>query len=323
MAGGPLHLELTSLAKKKSEEEDDHLPETNDVLAEDEDPHASGLGGDLVSAVLGIIKGMVGPAILYLPHGFAFAGWGMAIPIILVATMLFLSSSSCLLESWKLESSKGTFDKLETSEEEMAQPRLESIHRRPAPLSYPELAKRAYGDRGEAAVKIGIALMQSGVCLTYLIFVPQNLHTCTKNLVGVDIPATWFMVVMLLFQIPMSWIRDIRRLTPTNLLANVLILYGLLTCLGFAFATAVQSEADRGPIAEILNKVANLPLFNSGWFLFIGTSVSLYSPEDFSSCHQPQTVSLGAFIRRIHHIGYHFILPILRHHLLDGIWKRS
>lgn len=36
-----------------------------------EDPHAHGLGGDMVSAVLGIIKGMVGPAILYLPHGFA------------------------------------------------------------------------------------------------------------------------------------------------------------------------------------------------------------------------------------------------------------
>lgn len=35
------------------------------------DPHASGLGGNLTSAVLGIVKGMVGPAILYLPHGIA------------------------------------------------------------------------------------------------------------------------------------------------------------------------------------------------------------------------------------------------------------
>ena len=39
------------------------------------EPHASGIGGDLTSAVLGIIKGMVGPAILYLPHGFAKAGF--------------------------------------------------------------------------------------------------------------------------------------------------------------------------------------------------------------------------------------------------------
>ena len=30
------------------------------------DPHAQGLGGDLKSVVLGIVKGMVGPAILYL-----------------------------------------------------------------------------------------------------------------------------------------------------------------------------------------------------------------------------------------------------------------
>jgi hypothetical protein len=40
-----------------------------DETEEPIDPHANDLGGDMVSAVLGIIKGMVGPAILYLPHG--------------------------------------------------------------------------------------------------------------------------------------------------------------------------------------------------------------------------------------------------------------
>ena len=62
------------------------------------------MGGDLVSATLGIIKGIVGPAILYLPHGFANAGYVSAISILTLATCLFLSSSVCLLDSWKLES---------------------------------------------------------------------------------------------------------------------------------------------------------------------------------------------------------------------------
>lgn len=118
-----------------------------------EDPHAQGLGGDLVSAVLGIIKAMVGPAILYLPHGFAQAGFMTAVPILSFATLLYLSSSRCLLECWKNERSKQTS--------------LSSSH---SSLSYPDLAFRALGSRGESMVKIGIAAMQSGVCLTCKFF---------------------------------------------------------------------------------------------------------------------------------------------------------
>ena len=86
------------------EEESDGLFVTRQQSAID--PHAGEtLGGDLRSAVLGIIKGMVGPAILYLPHGFAHAGYLVAIPILFLSAALFLASSSCLLESWKLVSS--------------------------------------------------------------------------------------------------------------------------------------------------------------------------------------------------------------------------
>lgn len=235
---------------------------------EDQDPHAHGLGGDLVSAVLGIIKGMVGPAILYLPHGFANAGWVCAIPILIFSTILFLASSTCLLDSWKLESTRltGKFNPLEDG----------GRSKKRIILSYPELAYRALGSTGEAMVKIGIAAMQSGVCLTYLIFVPQNLQASTLILSGVNVPASYFMIVMLLFQIPMSWIRDIRKLTVTNLLANMLILYGLCTCLGFALLNAIKSDEGRGPVREIFYKVAHLDAFNGGWFLFIGTSVLLF-----------------------------------------------
>jgi solute carrier family 36 (proton-coupled amino acid transporter) len=221
--------------------------------------HAHGLGGDLPSAVLGIIKGMVGPAILYLPHGFANAGWALATPILFLSTILFLSSSACLLDSWRLESVKAT-----------------KTDQRRVILSYPELSYRGLGRPGETLVKVGIALMQSGVCLTYLIFVPQNLKTVTKILLGYDIDASYFMIVMLLFQIPMSWIRDIRKLTITNLLANILILYGLTTCLGFAFAHAIESDTGLGPLDEIMYKFTNLDAFKGGWYLFIGTSVLLF-----------------------------------------------
>jgi hypothetical protein len=249
------------------------LPEYDDFYGEMEiegevDPHAQDVGGDLTSSVLGIIKGMVGPAILYLPHGFASAGYVVALPIMAITTCLFLYSSTCLLDSWRLESTKGAEGDHQSLLKQASSKKKRVI------LSYPELAYRALGPTGEMIVKLGIALMQSGVCLTYLIFVPQNLSTCADILFNLQIPPKYFMIVMLVCQIPLSWIRDIRKLTITNLLANLLILYGLITCIFFALDNAVKSEAGRGPLEEIGYKLTHLEPFNSGWFLFIGTSVS-------------------------------------------------
>jgi len=142
-------------------------------------------------------------------------------------------------------------------------------------LSYPELALAAFGPTCEAAVKLGIALMQSGVCLTYLIFVPHNLHASFLQFFGWQIsPAVW-LAVMILWEIPLSWIRDIRKFKPTNLVANVFILYGLVTCLGFALEEAAFKGSEV-PLVELRNHLTALSPIHSQWFLFIGTSVLLF-----------------------------------------------
>jgi hypothetical protein len=224
------------------------------------------IGGDLVSAVLGIIKGMVGPAILYLPHGFATSGYVIALPMLVVCTTFFLYSSSCLLQTWKHESTRGLAPEGAFL--------LKSTAPRRQMLSYPELAYRALGARGEALVKAGIALMQSGVCLTYLIFVPQNLHASFALLTGLEVSTSLWLLLMIGLQIPLSWIRDIRKLTPTNLLANCLILYGLLTCIGFAIKEATAPTHNlQGPVEEFVYHVKHLKPVAGDWFLFIGTSV--------------------------------------------------
>ncbi|KAL7539182.1 hypothetical protein ACHAXR_011425 [Thalassiosira sp. AJA248-18] len=255
------------------------------------DPHAAGLGGSLSSATLGIIKGMVGPAILYLPHGFASAGYLVAVPVLLLSTLLFLWSSECLLESWKVESDRVnrkqhrlSVDTTTTNKQQIV--RKNNKNKKRIILSYPELAYRAFGSRGEKLVQIGISLMQSGVCLTYLIFVPQNLRSAALLLLNWDISTNWTLALMMAVQIPFSWIQDIRRLTVTNLLANVLILYGLVTCLGFAannIGDTDDGNEDGGSSSsesftqEVFYRAQSLPAFNpSGWFLFLGTSVLLF-----------------------------------------------
>jgi Transmembrane amino acid transporter protein len=242
------------------------------------DPHAQGMGGDLVSAVFGIVKAMVGPAILYLPHGFAQAGYMFAVPILLLSTILYLSSSRCLLDCWKLERSRRSLNASGGADTSSSSSGPSSS----TSLSYPDLALRAMGTRGETMVKIGIAAMQSGVCLTYLIFVPQNMTASVLTLTGKDVPMLHFLWGMVLVEIPLSWIQNIRHFSVTNALANFLILYGLLTCLGFAASNAIAPSLDSsaediglGPIQNILEKLAELRPFASGWYLFIGTSVSV------------------------------------------------
>eukprot|EP00578_Thalassiosira_sp_NH16_P020939 CAMPEP_0181086462 /NCGR_PEP_ID=MMETSP1071-20121207/5762_1 /TAXON_ID=35127 /ORGANISM="Thalassiosira sp., Strain NH16" /LENGTH=504 /DNA_ID=CAMNT_0023168305 /DNA_START=39 /DNA_END=1550 /DNA_ORIENTATION=+ len=258
-----------------------------DRQSSEHDPHAAGgLGGSLPSAALGIIKGMVGPAILYLPHGFASAGYLVAIPVMLLSAAMFLWTSACLLEAWKRESDRVNNGSIrgKTGDD---QKRIV--------LSYPELARRAFGTRGERLVQVGISLMQSGVCLTYLIFVPQNLRASALLLFDWDVSAGRALAFMVALEVPMSWIRDIRRLTATNLLANILILYGLVTCLGFAvddIAHNVDGDVDDNEISETMmtttitsgaflreafRRARSLPAFEpSGWFLFLGTSVLLF-----------------------------------------------
>lgn len=99
---------------------------------------------------------------------------------------------------------------------------------------------------------------------------------------------------MVALQVPLSWIRDIRKLAPTNFLANGLILYGLLTCLGFALHAATHdpvvlvtdaiesniNDASKptmsSPWQLLSQHWSSLKPFADGWFLFIGTSVLLF-----------------------------------------------
>jgi len=240
------------------------------------DPHAVTGSGDLTSAVLGIIKGMVGPAILYLPHGFASAGYLVALPIMALATLMYLHSSRCLLDAWKLESHKN--EEQEVMPLQSSSPSSEESHRQQqhTPLSYPELAFRAFGSRGETLVKFGIAAMQSGVCLTYLIFVPHNLRSSVMAMFGLDIALQYWLVVMVLIQIPLSWIRDISHFTITNSIANFLILYSNVTCLGFAVEEATQGDHSEA-LTNVQSHLSSLKALGPEWFLFIGTSVRTHN----------------------------------------------
>jgi proton-coupled amino acid transporter len=171
-----------------------------------DDGHSHEVSGDTVTAaIFGIVKAMVGPAILYLPHSFADAGYAFAIVALWICTAMYLYTSQRLLSTWRYVKSqqaqapkqkdrRGQTDiemtslvlnenpkritKRRSAGESDDQGSMDDkgevvIHdmdqEQPVgnSISYPQLARIAYGEAGENAVRAGITLMQLGVCLTY------------------------------------------------------------------------------------------------------------------------------------------------------------
>lgn len=212
-------------------------------------------GGTLGAAVFGLIKGTVGPAILYLPRGFTVSGYGVAIPSMLFATIMYVFNANRLLDCWRVEQRK---DLIRFGE-----------HTRNL-LTYPELARRAFGPLS-VMVDVAIAALQFGVCLTYLIFVPHNLHESTQALLGIDVDKAYFLLAMTIVEIPLGWIRDITKLTPTNVVATGLITYGLFFVLVMAFQKGLSMTGEGGTLV-FYDNLENLPVITDSWFLFVGTS---------------------------------------------------
>lgn len=181
-------------------------------------------------------------------------------------------------------------------------------HKRTFYLSYPELAYRAFhhyasseetssmvttdvGETIQHVVKLCIVLLQSCICLTYCIFICHNLSTIVQHWLGQhdDVTPQWFVLVILVVQIPLSWIVDMRYFSVGNLLASFLILYGLGVCIYLAvqqvFSSHEQHESLSPQNATELQlptthlgiaweKCKNLEAFGDNCFIIIGTSVS-------------------------------------------------
>lgn len=208
-------------------------------------------GGSLQAAAFGIIKGTVGPAILYLPRGIQSGGYAIAIPCMITATALYILSAYRLLACWKAE---------RLLQEEHLGPESSVL------LTYPELARRALGYPYSLLVDFGIASMQYGVCLTYLIFVPANLHQCT----GVAQPV--WLALMVLLEIPLTFLEDIRKLTVLNVTATLLIAFGLGMVLVLAIKQAWDPAANTDYTWAWQENYSALPAVTDTWFLFVGTS---------------------------------------------------
>jgi len=257
-------------------------------------------GGSLASSLFGTVKGLVGATILYFPHGFSKSGYAFALCCLSLISILYLYSSDRLLDCWRSEMAKrnimdssifspslGSVRYGSTSNEtsqsdgsknndstQFLKSRLKeenikaSLLKRHCKLSYPALSYIAFGKNGEHTVMTGIALMQLGQALTYLIFVAQNLHESFLYLFSVDFSFWIFILIMAIVELPLACIRDVRKFAVTNKLALFLIAFGVICCLFYAL-TATS-------LGKLSENISNLPPTKNSWYLFVGLCVFLF-----------------------------------------------
>lgn len=144
---------------------------------------------------------------------------------------------------------------------------------------YGELGAKIVGPRFRSLILFSIALSQLGFVCAGLIFTAENLWSfmdaVTKGRDNLNIGIPALLVLQLLPLIPLALIRNISKLGPVALVADVFILIGLV----YIWYFDIMSLATRGP----------------------APTVKLFNPSDF-------TLTIGAAIFTFEGIG--LILPI-------------
>ena len=160
--------------------------------------------------------------------------------------------------------------------------------------SFPSLVETSLGRTCGKIVRFMIACQQFGIILTYFIFVTTNVTSSLSTYISIKPQFVVFGITVI--QIPLGTIRDISKLSPTNMIANFLIFYGLISVMIYAISfphnpSDVPSDdvpdindddtghnetsaffADDEPGYE---RNLTLAPLRDKWYLFVGMSVLL------------------------------------------------
>ena len=167
-----------------------------------------------------IVKCMVGPAALYMPHGFADAGLGSSLVIVFIANALFAAGILRLLDCWKARAG------------------------RPESLDVATLATSMGGNFVGRLVQFCVCSLQLGVCVTYFIFAHETLTDVWKRVSSTQPPSMVLIVVlMILIEAPPSTIRDLQKLRSANAAGTILVATSLAVVAAYACVESSRGQS--------------------------------------------------------------------------------
>ncbi|TDH72350.1 hypothetical protein CCR75_000998 [Bremia lactucae] len=208
-------------------------------------PEKQQRGATIGKTVFTILKSFIGSGILFLPKGFQNGGMLFSLAALSISAAL---SGFCMLRL--TDCSDLLLRKGRTN------------------VSYGLVGEKAFGKLGRVAVNTSLVLSQTGFCCSYLIFVEKNIGEVILAAFGIERTTASSSLTLILLQIllytPLSWVRRIEYFALTNLVADLLILFGI----AYIISYTVETLHDAPPNS------ATWENFNpTSWAMLLGTAV--------------------------------------------------
>ncbi|OAD77433.1 hypothetical protein PHYBLDRAFT_60567 [Phycomyces blakesleeanus NRRL 1555(-)] len=163
--------------------------------------------------------------------------------------------------------------------------------------SYGDMGGILYGERVRYTVLFFIAVSQLGFVCSYLVFISGNLVNVVDVLsnCAAHLDQKYYIWIPLILVLPLALVRHIARLSFTAIIADVFILFGLVSVL--YFASVELTDGGIGPNVKMVNPSSFALMIGTATFSFEGVGLvipiveSMQKPERF-----PFVVTLGTMI---------------------------
>lgn len=187
-----------------------------------------------IKAFFLLLKAFIGTGVLFLPKAFSNGGLGFSIGMLILFSIM---SFYCYYVLAKTTIITGV-------------------------TSFVDLGDQLFGKVMKYLILISIVVSQLGFVAAYTIFTAENLKAFVFNTIGIELEIWMVVIFESLFFVPMSFIRNLTKLSLAALLANVFILGGILTIVIYSFMDLAKTG------------VKEVKMFNSNsWSLFIGVAI--------------------------------------------------
>ncbi|KAG0676424.1 neutral amino acid transporter [Kluyveromyces marxianus] len=218
-------------------EDDEYGPETSATTGPH---HKVKKKTSTTKAVLLLLKSFVGTGVLFLPRAFHNGGWLFSTVCLFFCAIVSFYCFMLLIDTKTKVGVDG----------------------------YGELGARLFGPKLKFTVLSSIVLSQIGFAAAYTVFTATNLQAFCKHVFRLEYSLVFWIMVQLVFYLPLSLTRNIAKLSATALLADVFILLGLVYVYYYSSYYIFQHHGIASDTMLMFNK--------SDWTLFIGTAIFTY-----------------------------------------------
>lgn len=235
-----------------------------------------------------LLKGNIGSGLLALPQAFSYGGYALSTAFMLFigflsihCMIILVKSVHCIVERWNLV----TLEYGQVTEWAFLNLRTERIN-----LGCCKVRKAVLGRIGKMVVNTFLVITQFGFGIVYFVLMSNTMDSVVKGMGYPSIPLRAWVCILLVPMILVSWIRELKSLSPLVFIANIcvvlviiVIFYDIINRLATSSTAVECSDAMSGNISFVcssqvvvgcgVSAVNTSPVAFKQVFLFIAIAV--------------------------------------------------